>query len=53
MDDFSRKKAKKLKGFNFADFFEWLGKSVGIVSASQVGDKVKLDMTGVDDWSEI
>jgi hypothetical protein len=23
------------------------------VSASQVGDKVKLDTTGMDDWSEI
>ncbi len=53
MDGFSKKKAKKLKGYNFEEFFEWLGKSVSIVSTSQVGDKVKLDMSSLDDWAEI
>lgn len=53
MDNFSKKKAKKLKGYKFEEFFEWLGKSVSIVSQSQVGEKVKLDMSTVDDWAEI
>ncbi|HIX07017.1 MAG TPA: VWA domain-containing protein [Candidatus Borkfalkia faecipullorum] len=53
MDNFSKRKAKKLKGYKFEDFFEWLGKSVSIVSQSQVGEKVKLDTSGMDDWAEI
>jgi uncharacterized protein YegL len=34
-------------------FFEWLGKSVATVSQSQVGDKVKLDTSSIDDWGSI
>ena len=53
LNGFSNKSAKHLKDLKFSDFFEWLGKSVTIVSASKVGDKVRLDTTGMDDWAEI
>ncbi len=53
LNGFSTRKAKHLKDLKFHEFFEWLGKSVSTVSASQVGDKVKLDTTGMDDWAEI
>ncbi len=53
LNGFSSKKAKHLKDLKFSEFFEWLGKSVSTVSASKVGDKVKLDTAGMDDWAEI
>ena len=53
LNGFGSKRAKHLKDLKFNEFFEWLGKSMSAVSASQVGDKVKLDTTGMDDWSEI
>lgn len=46
-------KARHLKDLKFEDFFEWLGGSVDRTSVGQVGDKVKLDSTGIDSWSEI
>lgn len=53
LNNFSRRGAKLLKGFKFEEFFEWLGKSVSIVSQSKVGDKVKLDTSTMDEWAEI
>lgn len=54
LSDFSnKKKALRLKDFKFADFFEWLGQSVSIVSASKVGDTVKLDTSRVGDIFDI
>lgn len=53
LNNFSKRGAKALKGFNFEGFFEWLGKSVSIVSQSKVGEKVNLDMTDLDTWAEI
>ena len=46
-------KARHLKDLKFEEFFEWLGKSVEVVSQSKVGEKVKLDTTEIDSWSEI
>jgi len=43
----------KLKGLNFAQFFEWLSKSVVCVSQSRPGEKLKLDTEGVKGWAEI
>jgi uncharacterized protein YegL len=43
----------KLKGLNFAQFFEWLWKSVVRVSQSRPGEKLRLDTEGVEGWAEI
>ncbi len=53
LSGFSKRRAKHLKDLKFSEFFAWLGKSVSVVSQSKVGDRVQLDMTTVDDWSEI
>lgn len=47
------KTALHLKDLKFEEFFEWLGKSVSIVSQSNPNDKVKLVTTGMDAWGEI
>lgn len=49
---FSKRGAMNLKGFNFKDFFEWLGRSVSVVSQSKPGEKVQLDKD-VSDWLDI
>ena len=49
----SRGRPISLKTAKLEEFFEWLGKSVSTVSMSQVGEKVKLDTSGMDDWAEI
>lgn len=43
----------RLKGLNFAQFFEWLSKSVVRVSQSRPGENLKLDTAGVKGWAEI
>jgi uncharacterized protein YegL len=53
LSGFTTRKALKLKGYKFEEFFEWLGKSVATVSQSQVGDTVKLDTAGIDDWGTL
>ncbi len=53
LNKFSKKGALKLKGNNFSEFFEWLGKSVSIVSNSTVGEKIELDTSNMDDWAEL
>ncbi len=53
LNGFSTKVAIHLKDLKFDEFFEWLGKSTSAVSASQVGETVKLDTTGMDNWGEI
>ena len=47
------RKSIHLKDLKFEEFFEWLGKSVSAVSMSQVGEKVKLDISTMDEWGEI
>lgn len=49
----SKRPALSIKNDKFSEFFEWLGKSVSLVSSSRVGETVKLDMTKLDSWAEI
>jgi uncharacterized protein YegL len=42
-----------LKGLNFVELFEFLGKSVQVVSASQPGDTPRLDTAGIKAWAEV
>ena len=49
---FSKRGALHLKGLHFAAFFEWLSRSVGAVSSSNVGDTVSLPKAGMDEWLE-
>ncbi len=54
MSGFSNKRRPiRLKDHKFSEFFEWLGKSVSVVSASQVGDKIKLDTSTIADWGDL
>ena len=51
---FSKKRsALKLRGLRFSEFFEWLSRSVSLVSRSQPGDTVKLDKKSLEGWVEI
>ena len=45
------RKPMRLKGLNFAEFFEWLSQSVKITSQSIPGDKIKLPP--ISGWAEI
>ena len=49
---FSKRGAMSLKGNNFKDFFEWLGRSVSIVGQSQKGENVTLDKD-VSGWLDV
>jgi uncharacterized protein YegL len=42
----------KLAGVRFAEFFQWLSRSVQRVSASTPGTEVPLDATGVANWAD-
>ncbi len=53
LNKFSKKGALKLKDNNFSEFFEWLGKSVSIVSNSVVGEEIVLDTSNMEDWAEL
>lgn len=55
MKGFSKKGAIKLKGLSFKDFFEFLSKSMSIVSSSNPNDpgSIKLDMSNFNSWGEI
>ncbi|MFI3252106.1 MAG: VWA domain-containing protein [bacterium] len=46
-------RALHLKELNFNEFFEFIGKSVSAISASAVGDKVKLDISNMSNWAEL
>jgi uncharacterized protein YegL len=43
----------RLQGLRFQEFFQWLSASVEQVSASQPGDTIKLDLTGIAAWGEL
>lgn len=49
----AKRKPIKIKEGKLDSFFEWLGKSVSIVSSSQVGEKIKLDTSTMDDWADL
>ncbi len=49
----SRRPPLSVKNDKFSEFFEWLGKSVSVVSQSRVGETVKLDVDAMSDWAEI
>ncbi len=46
-------RAIHLKDLNFADLFEFIGKSVSVISASAIGESVKLDIRNMSDWAEL
>ena len=43
----------RLRGLEFRNFFEWLGKRVQKVSASTPGERVALDIEGIKGWAEV
>ncbi len=53
LSGFSSRRPISLKTDKLNEFFEWLGKSVGVVSASKVGETVKLDTSSMDDWANL
>ncbi len=48
-----KRRALSLKNMNFAGFFEFLSKSISIVSRSRPGELVKLDTSSMDEWANI
>ena len=43
----------RLQGLNFKEFFSWLSSSVSRTSMSTPGEKVKLDVEGMQGWAEL
>ena len=48
-----KRRPLSLNGLKFAEFFEWLSKSVSKTSQSTPGEKVYLDMAGISDWATL
>ena len=48
-----KRKPLSIKTDKVEQFFEWLSKSVSIVSSGNVDEPVKLDVTNVSDWAEV
>lgn len=46
-------RAVHLKELKFNEFFEFVGKSVSAISASAVGERVKLDISSMSNWAEL
>lgn len=47
------RKALRLQGLKFKEFFAWLSKSVSKTSQSTPGEKVQLDVEGIKGWGEL
>ena len=43
----------RLQGLKFKEFFEWLSKSVSVVSQSTPGETIPLDVEGIKGWAEL
>lgn len=43
----------RLDGLKFQEFFAWLSSSIKVVSNSTPGDKIKLDVDRIKDWSTL
>jgi len=43
----------RLRGLQFKQFFEWLSKSVCMVSQSMPGEKIKIDSEGLKGWADL
>jgi len=43
----------QLKGVCFREFFQWLSRSVSVVSRSQPGESVQLDVDSLSDWAQV
>ena len=43
----------RLQGLKFKEFFEWLSKSVQVVSRSTPGQDIELDLSGIQDWGKL
>lgn len=50
---FTPRKPLRLHGLKFAEFFEWLSRSVAATSRSTVGEDVKLDLDGLNSWATL
>jgi uncharacterized protein YegL len=53
LSEFSAREALPLKGLNFKAFFQWLSKSVSVVSRSTPGANIPLDQAGIKGWAEL
>ena len=54
LDKFSpKRKALRLQGLKFKEFFEWLSKSVSRTSNSVPGESVPLDVDGLKGWASL
>ncbi len=53
LSGFGRRKPISLKDDKFGEFFEWLGKSVAVVSNSRIDEKIHLDVSDIEDWGDI
>ncbi len=49
----NKRRAVRLKDYNFNGFFEFLSKSVSIVSRSRPEEAIKLDASNFEDWATI
>jgi uncharacterized protein YegL len=49
----AKKRPLSIKDGKLSQCFEWLGKSVGAVAASQQGEAVQLDTSGISSWGDL
>lgn len=42
----------RLRDFRFSEFFEWIGKNAALVSRSLPGERIQLDVRGIERWAQ-